>query len=152
MRSAQPWDACGSGTCCFLGGWGGIIYQKRGDGWHCSVNSWSWTFRARVVLEWQLKPPRSDISPSTQPSVRGEDRPQSHSRAVRKSQRHPWSAQVPPICVRGVMIPRSTPKGSHQPEQAPRLSQGFCNIMGEYSFILSGKPGSRHRKPDMPQK
>lgn len=47
--------------------------------WHYSTNSWSQTFRVRVVLEGQLKSLRSDISPSIQPSVRGEDREQSHS-------------------------------------------------------------------------
>lgn len=44
------------------------------------------------------------------------------------------------------------PNGSHQPKQAPRLLQGFDNTTGENSSFHSGKFGSRHRKPDAPQK
>lgn len=40
-------------------------------------------------------------------------------RWVTESQGHLWSAQV---CVCDVMIPWSTPEGSHKAEQAPSLS------------------------------
>lgn len=50
------------------------------------------------------------------------------------------------------MTPQHMSNGSHQPKQAPRLLQGFGNIIGENSSFHSGKLGSRHRKPDMPQK
>lgn len=52
----------------------------------------------------------------------------------------------------GIMIPQLMPSGSHHPMQAPRLLQCFGNIMEEKSSFHSGKLGSRHRKPDMPQK
>lgn len=57
-----------------------------------------------------------------------------------------------PFCAHGIMTPQHMPNGSHQSKQAPRLLQGFDNITGENSSFHSGKLGSRHRKPDMPQK
>lgn len=57
-----------------------------------------------------------------------------------------------PLCACGIMTPQHMSHGSHQPKQAPKLLQGFGNIIGENSSFHSGKLGSRHRKPVTPKK